>query len=178
MGGYVQSFKQRFPDKITPEMEKAFHGGKSKITEFKLEHIEESEDEFPGIMFFSKENVARKEGPYVTEAQIKMSRTVSPQSPPKRDDIVYMVTSAPQKDESLRKYDDNLREAYFKAIDYIMKGHNAKECFHRVCTEFYKEHNKEFVENMVKCNYDGAIIGGKDPYYIVFNPKTIQIITQ
>lgn len=177
--GYVQSFKQKFPDKIEPEMMEAFHGSKNKIEEFSIDNASGSEDEFSGIFFSSKENTARKKGPYVTKVQLDMNRTVSTQSPPRRTDIVFMVTHAPNKDESLKKYGENPREAYFKATDFIYKGKNARECFHRVYTEFYKDNIKEFVNNMMKCEYDGMKVERSDEsHYIVFNPKTITIVKQ
>lgn len=177
--GYVQSFKQKFPDKIEPEMTQAYHGSKSKIAEFTTDEAVGSEDEFPGIFFSSNENTARKKGPYVTKVQLDMNRTVSTQAPPRRADIVFMITHAPDKDESLKKYGENPREAYFKASDFIFKGRNARECFHRVYTEFYKDHNKEFASNMMKCEYDGMNVErSNESHYIVFNPKTITIVKQ
>jgi hypothetical protein len=179
MAGYVQTFKQRFPDKIKPQMVQAYHGGTSKISEFSDKQVHDNEGDFPGIYFTTDENSARKMGPYVTKAQIDMNRTVSPQTPPKRADVQYMILHAPDKDESMKKYGDVPRDAYFKAMDYVLNGKNARSCFHRVATEFYKDNNDVFVSNMIKCGYDGmAVEREKETYYIVFNPKTIEIVKQ
>jgi hypothetical protein len=177
--GYIQSFKAKFPDKVEPEMIQAFHGGKQH-KEFTYDDMYEHKNEVSGILFLSGENDARKKGSYVTKAMLNMGRLVSNQGPPRRADIVYMLSYAPNKEKTLKKFDENEREAYFKAADHILKGGSAYHCYTVLAQEFYKDHPKEFAKNMVHIKYDGApLIKGEDIYsYIVFNPKCIQIVKE
>lgn len=180
MATYLQTFKQKFPDKITPEMTEAYHGGNAKISQlsFDSEALRENADEVSGIFFLVDENEARKKGPYVTKAMLKLNRVVSSLGPPSRADIVYMLSNCPNKDEVLKKYDSDPREAYFKATDHILKGGAAHKCYIILSQEFYKDHPKEFAKNMTHIRYDGVVIshGDKVLSYIVFNPKCIHIV--
>lgn len=176
---YIQTFKQRYPDKVTPEMIEAYHGGKSKVDEFFFESAREHKDEISGIMFNSKENTARKKGPYVTTAMLKLNRLISTVGPPRRDDIIYMIKNAPNRKELLDKFDKNDREAFFKATDHIMKGGTAFNAYRIMSEEFYAGHPDEFARNMVHVRYDGVVFErGGETSYIVFNPKSIQIVNQ
>ena len=177
---YIQKFKEKFPDKVTPEMILGYHGGNVKIGQFNFNSMLEHNEDVSGVLFLSDENDARKKGKYVTKAQLKMGRLVSTQGPPKRSDIAYMITHAPGKEDTLNKFDKDPREAYFKATDHILKGGSAYKCYKILATEFYKNHAEEFAKNMIHIGYDGvAILKGDKIYsYIVFNPKCIQIIKQ
>jgi hypothetical protein len=161
-------------------MSQGYHGGNSKINEFTFdsEALRENTDEMAGILFLADENAARKNGPYVTKAMLKLNRIVSSLGPPSRADIVYMLSNAPNKDETLNKYDSNPREAYFKATDHVLKGGTAHKCYIIMSQEFYKDHPKEFAKNMTHIRYDGVtILHGDDILsYIVFNPKCIHIV--
>jgi len=177
---YIQNFKQKFPDKVTPEMVQVYHGGNSKIDEFTFdsEALRENKDDLSGILFLTDENEARKKGPYVTKAMLKLNRIVSSLGPPSRSDIVYMLSNVPNKDEILKKFDEDPREAYFKATDHILKGGAAHKCYTILAQEFYKDHAKEFAENMVHIRYDAVTTSQGDEIlsYIVLNPKCINII--
>lgn len=177
--GYVARFKEKFPDKITPEMIEAYHGGKS-VKEYTYDDMFEHDGDVSGILFLSKENDARKHGTYVTKAMLKMGRLVSDQGPPRRADVVYMLSYAPDKDATLEKFSKNPREAYFKAIDHIMKAGSAHNAYKVLAEEFYKGHPDKFAKNMVHIRYDGAtVLKGETIYsYIVFNPESIQIVKQ
>lgn len=176
--GYIQRFKERFPDKVGPEMILGYHGGIEVKKGFTFDNMFEHKGDVSGILFLSKENDARKHGAYVTKAQLKLGRMVSDQGPPKRDDVVYMLSYAPNKDETLKKFNHNAREAYFKAIDHIMNGGSAHNCYKILADEFYDGKPDLFAKNMVHIKYDGAtVLKGEDIYsYIVFNPKCIQIV--
>jgi hypothetical protein len=176
---YIQSFKQKFPDKVTPEMIESFHGGKFKIKEFTYNSMLGNQEEVSGILFFTNENSARKKGPYVTKAMLKLNRLVSTVGPPRRDDIIYMLKNAPKKEELLSNFDKNDREAFFKAVDHIMKGGTAYNCYRTLSEEFYEGDYEEFAKNMVHIRYDGVmLLRGGEQTYIVFNPKCIQIVNQ
>jgi hypothetical protein len=178
--GYVQKFKEKFPDKVTPEMTEAFHSSKSKISEFTTSNMREHDDEVAGIFFLSEENSARKKGPYVTKAMLKLNRMVTTLGPPRRADIIYMITNAPKKDEILKKFDSDPREAYFKATDHVLNAGTANNCYRIIAQEFYKDHPKEFAKNMVHIRYDAVALshGDKIVSYIVFNSDCIQIVNQ
>lgn len=179
MASYVQKFKEKFPDKVTPEMVEAFHGSRSKIDRFSFDNVKEHDGEIAGIFFLADENASRKKGSeYVTKAMLKMNRLVSTIGPPSRTDIVYMLTNAPDKDETIKKFDHNPREAYFKAIDHILNGGTAYNCYKILSNEFYKDQPKKFARNMIHIRYDGATLsqGDKIVSYIVLNPKCIQIV--
>jgi hypothetical protein len=179
MGSIIQSFKQKFPDKVTPEMIKAYHGGKSKIGEFTFDIAREHTDEIAGIMFNEKENTARKNGTYVTSAMLKLGRLVSTISPPRRDDVIYMIKNSPDRINILQKFDKNEREAFFKATDHIMKGGTAYNAYKIMSNEFYSGHPHEFVKNMVHVRYDGVSFLRKgETTYLIFNPKCISIVNQ
>ena len=176
---YIQSFKQKFPDKVTPEMVETYHGGKFKIKEFSFNSMLGNAEEVSGILFFTNENSARKKGPYVTKAMLKLNRLVSTVGPPRRDDIIYMLKNAPRKEELLPDFDKNEREAFFKATDHIMKGGTAYNCYRILSEEFYKGDESEFAKNMVKIRYDGVtLLRNGEQTYIVFNPESIQIVKQ
>lgn len=177
MPGYVQKFKEKFPDKMTPEMNKAFHGGESKIKEFTLDQVKKNKGEIPGILFVSGENSARHFGPYVTQAMLKLVKVVSTQFPPKRDDVTYMISKCPNKEEKLREFDKDPREAFFKAIDEVMSSGNAYNCFKLIAEKFYDKESKLFVKGMIHLGLDGTIItkNGKT-VYVVFNPKCIHVV--
>lgn len=178
--GYVQKFKEKFPDKVTPEMTEAYHGGDSKIDKFSFDSAKEQPDQPDGIFFLSDENAARKKGPYVTKVMLKLNRIVSSLGPPTRNDVIYMLTNAPNKEKTLSTFDDNQREAFFKATDHVMKGGTAAKCYAIIAHEFYKDHPKEFAKNMVHIRYDAVTNSHGDEVssYIVFNPDCIHIVKQ
>ena len=178
--GYIQKFKERFPDKLTPEMIEAFHGSEKKINEFTFKDMKEHEKNPSGILFLSDENVARKKNAYVTKVMLKMGRLVSNRGPARRDDVVYMLTNSPNKDEILKNFDDDPREAFFKAVDHVMGAGNANSCYSVIAQEFYKGSPQTFAKKMVDIRYDAMpLIHGEKIYsYIVFNPKCIQIVKQ
>lgn len=161
MTTYVQKFKEKFPDKNTPESIIAYHGGDSKINSFSI-------DKGP-VIFYSDENKAREHGIYVTKAIISMNRTISPQSYPRRTDIVYMVThSAKLKPDE-----------YFDAVDNSMRKGSSKKCYEEIKDTLYADNLHLYVTNMLKIGYDGVISKEKDLItYEVFNPKSIKIINQ
>ena len=71
------------------------------------------------------------------------------------------------------------REAFFKAVDAVMKHGNARECYKYVYSELYKDEAEAFVKNMIQIRYDGMVFNVKgSEHFIVFNPKCIQIIKQ
>jgi hypothetical protein len=161
-------------------MTEAYYSGKTKVDEFTFKNVREHEDEVFGIFFLSEENSARKKGPYVMKVMLKLNRMVSTLGPPRRNDIIYMITNAPNKDEALMNFDKDQREAYFKATDHVMKGGTAHNCYKIIAQEFYKDHPQEFAKNMIHIRYDAVALshGDKIVSYIVFNPKCVQIVNQ
>lgn len=177
--GHIQTFKQRFPDKVTPEMTEAYHPGKSKVVEFTINNAHYSKHGMSGITFYSSENEARKKKPYVTKAYLKIGRTVSNVSPPRRDDIIYMIANSPIKNQVLERFDKDERSAFFKAVDHVVKSGTAFNCFKTISQEFYEGHEREFCKNMHRIRFDAAIIqSGGITKYIVFNPDVISIVNR
>ncbi len=177
--GYVAKFKEKFPDKMEPEMIIAYHGSKNKISKFTDEYVGKGNDqEGPGIYFSSSENNARGSGPYVTKASLKLNKVVSRLNPPRRNDIIYMVQHAPDKDDVLQDWAEDPRKAYFMILDSIMEKKNAHACFQSVWYELYRKSPTAYVKNMVKLGYDGVIVPRSEgvTHYVVFNPKAIEIM--
>lgn len=178
--GYIQNFKQKFPDKTTPELIKAFHAGKHKVDKFDFKDMKEHENECSGILFVSDENEARKTDKYVTQVMLGMGRIVSRLGPPRTEDVIYMLSKCPNKKELLKAYDENEREAFFKATDHVMKGGTANKCYAIIANEFYNGNPELFAKRMTDIKYDAtALFKGEEAYsYIVFNPKCIEIVNQ
>lgn len=168
---YVQRFKERFPERNRPESIIAYFSSKNKIDSFSEKQI--TDEEFPGISFFKNENSARKKNPYVTKVSLEMKKTVPLYGKIKRSDAEYLIHISPNREEVIKTYGDDHREAYFKAVDDMMKG-TTIDAFLKIYKTFYENDPREFLKQMMKLGYDGIMF---DDNQILFNPQRAKIMS-
>jgi hypothetical protein len=176
---------------------KAFHGSPNKIDAFSIGFSGEGHDSNgPGIYFSSDESDASWYGDNLHEVELNFNKWVSVDGNVDWGEIEQLVLwesglNSPEEFEDLDEdkfYDSNLSswaEDASSAFYIFMEDmkNNSKgqlDAFLNIWINLYRYKVKDFLENMVKLGYDGAIVYNVNNtgvnHYIVYNENIISLL--
>lgn len=174
--------------------ERAFHGSTVKIDAFTTDFAGQGHDaEGPGIYFTSDESGASWYGENIHEVELNFNKFLIKAGPIKWDEVkkillwglgveseqeINEMTEEHFYDTELSNWDENPRMAFNKLLSSIKQSStDPMDAFLNVWINVYRQREKEFLNNMVKLGYDGAILPNKNNtgvnHYVVYNPAII-----
>lgn len=176
---------------------KAYHGSTQPIEAFSIGFSGEGNDgEGPGIYFTSDIDDARWYGDNVHEVSLNFNRKwlkgegEIPWEEVKKmmlwelgiesEDELENITEDQFYESNLSNWAEDVESSFYLAYEDIKNAStDPLDAFLNVWINFYRYKPQEFLQNMVKLGYDGAILLNKNDsginHYVVYNPDIITL---
>jgi len=163
-----------------------YHGRTTKSSEFSFDYVGGGNDnEGPGFYFTSDPtdawyNYAKNNGILIS-AYLTLDKVVSTTKKPSEKVVRYLITHAPNLEDTLINWDENRRVAIENAVGSMMSYDTEHTAYQSVWYDFYymgENNSKSYLLNMIKLGFDGIIIQKSQgvAHYIMFNPSSIDIV--
>lgn len=162
----------------------AYHGSKTDFESFDLNRVGKGIDQNgPGFYFTQDIDDAKGYGDRVYEYELNLRKTVPTKGKINIAEIQKLMKLSSNLNDVLMNWGENKNVAFREALSAMIDAETPFHAFTNVWYDFYRDHPKQYVENMIKLGYDGVIIKGSEGYgnistthIIVFNPNSIKKI--
>ena len=174
-----------FSQFLTEAIETFYHGSKTPIQQFDLDHLgsgENIDQEGPGIYLTSSFEDACHYGPYVYTVRVKLSKTKLMPEKRRLDPslIRFLIVKSPDRDDALTNWAENPAIALNMAVNQIMDSYGPneyREAMEQIWGDFYMHHPKEYLSKMRVKGWDGILLDRSNgiKHFIVFDPGILKI---
>jgi hypothetical protein len=165
-----------------------YHGRTVKSTDFDYKYAGKGNDqEGAGFYFTSdKENAKMYSGTggVILTVKLHYQKLLPTKGRPSPKDLKFMITQAPNYEETLYNFGENLKSALIYALNAYSRYDDPTDAMQTIENDFYRSHSPEFLINLTRLGYDGHIITGLNSlsgatnisHFICYNPKIIEVI--
>ena len=157
-----------------------YHGSNVAFNKFTLDGINTNSNDEEGVGIYLTDSIdeAKRYGKYVYIVRLRLGRAVPITGSIQESEIRWMINHSPEREVALSNYAENPVEAinsFFSINNY--QDDKPHEMFKTVWYDFYRNHPKEFIRNMITLGYDYVKVKKPESnHYIVYNPDRIEII--
>jgi hypothetical protein len=157
-----------------------YHGSETKFDRFTLDGIKLDSTDQNGVGIYLTDSIeeAKIYGKYIYVVDLYSDKKVQIQGKVSRNEILFLINNAPDKEMALSNYAEREQEAikqfFLLNSKFLNQPH---EMFQTMWYEFYRYEPKKFIVNMVRLGYDFVKVKSvKSNHYIVYNWEKIKIL--
>lgn len=158
-----------------------YHGTKHDFITFDPDKADEGYSlKGPGFYLTSNKNEAEGYGNILMTFKVKPKKILTRRSRLSRDNIIDLIKSAPNLEETLANWDENPSIAFHEAIKSVFSYiSNPLEMFETIWYDFYKNNHMELLKNMTNLGYSGSLHEMNNSYFFVcFDPNCLELINK
>lgn len=157
-----------------------YHGRTAKSTVFDERFTGKGADqEGPGFYFTKNYDVAfgyASPGGVIITAKLSPRKLVPLNKPPKRKEILEVISKSSALTERLNDWNEDPRLALKEAVDVYADRDSAKDAFESVWFDFFPNHPADYLRAMVSLGYDGNLAEHSSENIVIYNPRVIEVL--
>lgn len=160
---------------------KVYHGTNHKIDKFNLDWLADGNHQHGiGLYFTTRPETTKFYGEYTYEVLLDKNFKLVPKKKPNKTLATKLIKKAPNLEDVLSDWDENVNVALRKAIESVVEyTESLEDMIDQIWYDFYRDYPKEFLQTLVAITgFDGKLIDYEDQKFLVlYNVDKIEKVS-